>query len=364
MNKSPSTNKGGPRWLLGIGIPGFLVAILLSFLFSISACNDPDDPIFNVPPEPEPKDWIFDLNGTAADNVFACGNAGKMFHFDGVDWTSVATGSSQPIVKIWDAGNGTLYACGYGGKIWRNSGSGWNSMSSGTTKDLFSLGSYQETIYAGGEEGELRKYNGSAWVAAATDIITRDQEGAPLDTLSTTEDLVAFLAINHFCLGGAYLVPDFEGDVFGINNTDGMILTRDIEIPPGEEDELGHTYSWRLLSLGGQHDAVEWILCSNSDLNELSNNYLGTSEGWLYQLTGNVENDDLTWVEIFPKVTWNPNAGIRDFWVDDANNLYMVTDEGQVVYQTPAFEPSCFTIRNKACMPSGAAALTTSSYPD
>ena len=33
-------------------------------------------------------------------------------------------------------------------------------------------------------------------------------------------------------------------------------------------------------------------------------------------------------------MTNDPGAGIRDIWVDIDNNVYVVTDEGQVIYQT------------------------------
>ena len=43
-------------------------------------------------PTPEAQDWLFDVQGTSANNVYACGAKGAMFHFDGTAWSAVDHG--------------------------------------------------------------------------------------------------------------------------------------------------------------------------------------------------------------------------------------------------------------------------------
>jgi len=77
----------------------------------------------------------------------------------------------------------------------------------------------------------------------------------------------------------------------------------------------------------------EWIMSNWSDGQDMERNYLGSSEGWLYHL-----NTDNFWVVEIPQVTKSSHGGIRDIWMDADNNIYMATDEGQVVFQTPDYD--------------------------
>ena len=84
---------------------------------------------------------------------------------------------------------------------------------------------------------------------------------------------------------------------------------------------------------GDELAASEWVLCTTSDPLDYSKNYLGTSEGWVFQLS---EDDDygLIWTKRYPRLTSNPLSGIRDMWIDENDFLYMVTDDGELVVQS------------------------------
>jgi len=47
----------------------------------------------------------------------------------------------------------------------------------------------------------------------------------------------------------------------------------------------------------------------------------------------------------FPSLTTNPGSGINDIWVDAAGNVYLVTDEGRLVFQTVDYDYSAGTGR-------------------
>ncbi len=299
-----------------------LLGVLLASLAALAACNKDASVTFPTPPPTEPMHWLFDVTGRATNDIWACGNAGAMFHYDGNEWSWYDMGTDQPIVKLYLADDGAIYAVGHGGKIWRNIGGTWSAMDSGTSEDLYGIGSYLGNIHACGNDGVLRRLSGSTWSGVdRNDMILRDEQGAPVDTLSQRDDVVALLTVNNFAIGGAYYKPDYDGPDIGILGTRGMILAEDNE------------FDWILRPLGGDPIYLEeWVFSNWSDPDDMTRNYLGTSEGWLYRL-----NTDNSWVLDIPKVTKDPHGGIRDIWLDADANVYLATDEGQIVFQTPDY---------------------------
>lgn len=299
-------------------------ASLLAFLLLLGAgCSEDKGSVtYPQPPAPQSRDWLFDVQGTGPDDVYAAGNKGAMFHFNGTSWNYMDMGTSSPITSLWE-NDGTMYAVGHDGKIWRNTTGQWNSMDSGTSKDLYGIGEFNEAIYACGADGTLRRLSGSAWGTTPTVIVTRDPvTGATTDTLARNTDLSSLLTVNHYFIGGAYRKPDYEGEEVGILGTDGMVLAEDPE------------YDWLLRPIrGDQLAAAEWVLCTTSSALVLEQNFLGTSEGWIFQLEEDPEGG-LIWVKHFPRLTNDPGRGIRDLWLDENANVYMVTDDGQLIIQS------------------------------
>ena len=309
-----------------------VMACLALGLFAVvlGGCGDDDGGDVNYPnPEPEiQRNWVFDVHGNAADDVYAVGNKGTIFHYDGSTWTASDMGVNSAITSIYGSGGGTLYAAGHDGHFWRNTGGTWSSLDSGTDMDFYDVGMYRDEIYAVGEKGLVRRLNGNALVGVDDVIVIRNvQTGAPEDTLSLNEDIFSLVTINHSFIGGAYILPD--EDVFGITGTDGMVLAAD------SQPDL---YDWILRPLGSDQFAIsEWILCTTNDPVTVGNNYLGTSEGWIYRLSDS-GGGRLDWVLMIPDTTFDRGNGIRDMWVDGDNNLYAVTDDGNLVFQTGDFD--------------------------
>lgn len=330
MKIAPAVNNGIKRLSFGRRVPMLLIVVLLGSLLSFGGCGDDDEGgtvVFPKPIPQESRDWLFDVYGTAANDVYAGGNQGVMYHFDGSTWTLQGMGSTVPITNIWSpTADDRMYATGHRGHIWQNSGSGWSSMTSGTTADLYGVGSFQAKTYAVGAKGTIRALNGSSWGGTGSVMVLLDENQAPTDTLSTGHDLASVVSVNHFFLGGAYFDPRYDGVISGTNGTKGNILA------PNADHEINADWILRPLS-GEQRVEAEWVLCMTSDPIDLARNYLGTSEGWLFRL----KRDDAgrnVWEKFYPEVTDGPGAGIRDIWVDADGNIYMVTDEGRVIYQT------------------------------
>jgi hypothetical protein len=333
MNKIVSALTGTGNLPARLAIPALMSVLLLGSVVLMGACSkDAEDPVFPVPPKTEPRNYLYDVFGTAPNNVWACGARGVMFHYNGntdSTWTLVPTGATTDITDIWGPGDGSLYAVGHRGRIWRNSGMTWSSMESGTTMDLYSLGQFDGVIHAAGFEGTLRRLNGSTWGGAPTRMMILDENDAPTDTLTFAEDLASLTTVNSYFVGGAFKDPDFVGERIGTEGTLGMVLA------PNEVDTLDTDWILRPIS-GEQVVPDEWVYCTTSDPVTLSRNYLGTSEGWLFRLTE--DRGKKVWSKYFPSVTSDPGRGIRDIWLDGLNNVYMVTDEGTVVFQNADYK--------------------------
>jgi hypothetical protein len=309
-----------------------LALCLLAAMFLLNACSDDaSDPPFTPAPTPEAQDWLFDVQGTAANNVYACGAKGAMFHWNGTAWSAVDMSTRDAVVRIWkEDGGSTLYAVGHKGRIWRNTGGTWSGMTSGTSKNLYGIGALNGVVHAVGQDGTICRLSGSTWTTVAGSMFQLNEVGVPVDTLLVAEDLASLVTVNHYFLGGAYIDPNYVGQRTGVLGTRGMVLAANTD------DDLDGEWVLRPLS-GEQIVPHEWVLTTTSDPAILSRNYLGTSEGWLFRLTRDDDGKNV-WSKFFPELTDNPGAGINDLWVDATDNVYLVTDEGQLVFQTADYD--------------------------
>jgi hypothetical protein len=311
-----------------------LALCLLSAVVLLSSCSDESsDPPFTNPPVPEAQNWLFDVHGTSANDVYACGAKGAMFHFDGAAWSAVDMNTPDAIVRMWKEGAGnTMYAVGHKGRIWQNAGGAWTAMASGTSQNLYGIGSLGGVVHAVGQDGTICRLSGSTWTTIAGSMFQLNEVDVPVDTLLVAEDIESLVTVNHYFLGGAYIDPNYTGSRTGILGTRGMVLAVNTDTAFDGE--------WILRPISGEQIVPhEWVLCTTSDPADLSRNYLGTSEGWLFRLTRDDEGKNV-WQKFYPTLTSNPGAGINDIWLDTAGNIYMVTDEGQVVFQTMDYDYS------------------------
>lgn len=328
MNSFGSASTGAGAAAFRSARAAILALCLLAVAALLGACSDDDsEPPFTPPPSPDSQSWLFDVVGTSAGNVYACGNKGAMFRWDGAAWTAVDMQVGDPIVRMWkEDGGTTLYAVGHKGRIWRNTGGGWSGMTSGTSQNLYGIGALDGVVHAVGQDGTICRLSGTTWSVTAGRMFQLNENGVPVDTLVVADDVASLVTVNHYFLGGAYLDPAYTGPRVGVLGTKGMVLA------PNADPLLQAEWILRPLS-GEQTVPHEWVLATTSDPAVLSRNYLGTSEGWLFQLTRDDDGRNV-WSKFFPSVTDNPGAGINDIWVDAGDNVYLVTDEGQLVFQT------------------------------
>lgn len=349
MNKIAPVLTGIGSPITKIMVPLLSVGVLVALVLFTGACSDdPAEPPFQTQPTPDPQDWLFTVYGTGPDDVYAAGARGAMFHYNGNaqnEWVYFESGTDKAITKIWDAGDGNLYATGHGGVILKhNTGDDfdkWSKMATGISNDLFGIGRLDNKIYACGLDGALLRLNGSTWNGAPGLTWILDDTNAPSDTLMLNEDMASLTTVNSFFIGGAYWDPNFTGTPTGMVGTRGGVLAiSDHTIFPDPvegSDAYRVLPDWVLRPLSGEQIVdAEWMLSSTSNPADLSGNYLGTSEGWLFQLSKT--GTDTVWTKFYPSVTSKLGAGIEDIWLDADGNVYMVTNDGQIVYQTANYK--------------------------
>jgi hypothetical protein len=118
-----------------------------------------------------PLDEVRHLWGTGHEDIFAAGtgcsgNCYAVAHFDGTTWTKTEfnTGSTRRMRSIWGSAANDVFAVGDNGAIYHFNGTGWSTMTSGTTQTLFDVwGPAANDVYAVGEGATVIHYDGSNW---------------------------------------------------------------------------------------------------------------------------------------------------------------------------------------------------------
>ncbi len=145
---------------------------LLGCGFLSSCGNDPAKPTPSPVSEqvvvqwehPFPVDYVFDVWGTATDNVYAVGAFGQMLHYDGIEWAYIASPTRETLLSMWGLPTGDIWAVGTAGAIVHFDGSNWRVQDSGTQQRLFGAwASSPDTVFAVGWSGTVLRYDGTSW---------------------------------------------------------------------------------------------------------------------------------------------------------------------------------------------------------
>jgi hypothetical protein len=115
--------------------------------------------------------------GTSPSNVWSVGNGGTIVHYDGQQWSTVASGTTEDLTSVWGTSSSDVWAAGYS-TILHYAGSSWSVSYTPTPVDnaliLAGWSSSPTDAWAMGSAGIPGKafhYNGSAWAPAATPTV-------------------------------------------------------------------------------------------------------------------------------------------------------------------------------------------------
>ncbi|HEX9729898.1 MAG TPA: Ig-like domain-containing protein [Gemmatimonadales bacterium] len=127
--------------------------------------------------------YVWDIWGSDSATVFAAGNSGSVFQFDGSSWSAVPSGAVSQR-SLWSPGGDSVIAVGEASSlVYLNSAGGWSTMTTPFTSGLYGVwGSAFADVYAVGSNGTVGRFDGVAWdsmPAFTTDATTWHVAGSP-----------------------------------------------------------------------------------------------------------------------------------------------------------------------------------------
>ena len=109
---------------------------------------------------------LYDVSGTASNDVWSVGELGIIMHWDGTGWSRQTSGSNASLRGVYASASGNAWAVGPAGLMLHRVGN-WTSVPSGTSQNLNGIwGSGANDIWAVGEAGTMLHWDGSSWIAA------------------------------------------------------------------------------------------------------------------------------------------------------------------------------------------------------
>ena len=107
---------------------------------------------------------LWDIWGSSGSDVFAVGEAGTILHYDGSSWSPITSVYSATFFGVWGSSGSDVFAVGEAGTILHYDGSSWSPMNSGTTNALWDIwGSSGSDVFVVGEAGTILHYDGSSF---------------------------------------------------------------------------------------------------------------------------------------------------------------------------------------------------------
>ncbi len=152
--------------------PFLLVMLAVLAAVALSSCSDEDSPV-------EPKatySWkqevtgvsevLYGIGGTAEDNVYVGGTAGRLLHWNGSSFSRLQRMCTSRINAIKAMSETSIWMCGANDSIFHYDGSSWTGYKGNTGVNLYCLFVAAENdIWVAGDGGWTSHFDGSTWSA-------------------------------------------------------------------------------------------------------------------------------------------------------------------------------------------------------
>jgi alpha-tubulin suppressor-like RCC1 family protein len=112
-----------------------------------------------------------DIWGRSSNDIFAVGNGGAIFHYNGISWRKVVTTYDYDFNAVW-GDVGMVYVVGNNGVIVQYNGHSWSKMNSGTSEHLNGIWGNGRSVFAVGTYGTILKFNDVSWTDMASGTTT------------------------------------------------------------------------------------------------------------------------------------------------------------------------------------------------
>jgi len=103
--------------------------------------------------------------GSGADDVWAVGRMGRILHWNGSDWQTVPSPTTDNLLAVWGSAADDIWAVGWNGLILHYDGKDWSTWSDSPTKEHLSdvWGRANDDVWAVGAAGVVLHFDGDAW---------------------------------------------------------------------------------------------------------------------------------------------------------------------------------------------------------
>ncbi|MEA3435396.1 MAG: hypothetical protein U9R43_02950 [Thermodesulfobacteriota bacterium] len=121
---------------------------------------------------PDKAILLKNLWGSSGTDVFAVGSDGTVLHYDGNNWSSMTSGTTEHLNGVWGSSGTDVFAVGLNGTVLHYDGNNWSSMTSGTLEHLYDVwGSSGTDVFAVGYNGTVLHYDGINWSSMTSGTI-------------------------------------------------------------------------------------------------------------------------------------------------------------------------------------------------
>lgn len=116
---------------------------------------------------PSPTSLLKAVWGSSSNDVFAVGANGTILHYNGTDWSSMSSDTTNNLNGVWGSSGQYVFAVGDKGTILHYNGTDWSAMTSGTTSNLNGVwGSPGYGVFAVGDnENTIMQNIGDVWTS-------------------------------------------------------------------------------------------------------------------------------------------------------------------------------------------------------
>lgn len=88
-----------------------------------------------------------DIDGFSSDDIYAVGNYGEIWHFNGLTWSERESPTNLDLAKVCCCPNGEVYAVGQNGVVLRGRDSVWETIETSKTEDFTDIVWFGNSLY-------------------------------------------------------------------------------------------------------------------------------------------------------------------------------------------------------------------------
>ena len=257
---------------------------------------------------------LYDVWGVDADNIFTVGANGTVLRYNGVLWTSIGpTDDVGPILSIHGTAADNVYIITVNRGLYHFDGSNWSAVNTGFTVSMSAVWTQGVNIFVAGTTGAMLRFDGTSWSSMTT------------PTSNTLRAITGSSLTNVVAVGYSGTMIRFDGTNWNDITTGTTQTLTDVALIPGGALAVGWGEVFLKSAFGGT-EVIDIPGLGNANglwLTSATTAFV-VGDSWTHVVTaGNPIN-------AMPMKTGITNEEFRCVWGSDTDNTYVVGDDGLV----------------------------------